>query len=281
MKNLFRLLCIVIILGMMSAPVLAANVNLGGVEVDETLIISPVSGKYSVTYTEADATELTSGQQIVLLVVKGVASTPAGLTISSDNIRYIDQGTATDTSISFSNFIPSSIPNCTVLISGLMGIDGPKIIGYIAAVPVNVSGTVSYLSGVVNRLATITLTEMNMPSYTPTANVFTVQSNTSGQFNIPLVTEGTYQLVATAQSHAKYTKNNISVVELDISGISGNLLSGDIDSNDVIEFLDLSAILSNYNQVKTDPADIDGNGVIEFLDLSAVLSNYNKNAIVE
>ena len=281
MKNLFRLLCIVMILGMMSTPVLAANVNLGGVEVDETLIISPVSGKYSVTYTEADATELTNGQQIVLLVVKGVATTPAGLTISSDNIRYIDQGTATDTSISFSNFIPSSIPNCTVLISGLTGIDGPKIIGYIAAVPVNVSGTVSYLSGVINRVATITLTEMNIPAYTPTSNVFTVQSNTSGQFNIPLVTEGTYQLVATAQSHAKYTKNNISVVELDISGISGNLLSGDIDSNDVIEFLDLSAVLSNYNQVKTDPADVDGNGVIEFLDLSAVLSNYNKNAVVD
>ncbi|MPM77639.1 hypothetical protein SDC9_124646 [bioreactor metagenome] len=88
-------------------------------------------------------------------------------------------------------------------------------------------------------------------------------------------------MVATAQSHARYTKNNISSVELDISGITGNLLSGDIDGNDVIEFLDLSAILSNYNQVKTDPADVDGNGVIEFLDLSAVLSNYNKNAVVD
>lgn len=282
MKYLYRLVLMILALMMLtSMSVYAATVTLGGVEVDENLILQPVSGKYTVTYNESIETELTAGQQIVLLVVKGVATTPAGLTISADTIRYIDQGVSTDTSIAFSNFVPSSTPNCTVLISGLSGIDGPKIVGYIEAVPVNVSGTVSYLSGIINRIATITLTEMNMPSYTPTSNVFTVQSNTSGQFNIPLVTEGTYQLVATAQSHAKYTKNNISIVELDVSGITGYLLSGDIDSNDVIEFLDLSEILSNYNQVKTDPADVDGNGVIEFLDLSAVLSNYNKNAVVD
>ena len=282
MKNLIRLsLFSIMVIILMSVPVMAATVNLGGVGVEESLIISPVGGKYSVTYTEAVGTELTSGQQIALLVVKGVATTPAGLTISADTIRYIDQGVATDTDITFSNFIPSSIPNCTILISGLTGIDGPKIIGYIAAVPVNVSGTITFLSGIINRVASITLTEMNMPAYTPSASVFTVQTNTSGQFNIPLVTEGTYRLVATAQSHAKYTKNNVSIEELDISGISGNLLSGDIDNNDVIEFLDLSAILSNYNPVKTDPADVDGNGVIEFLDLSAILSNYNKNAVVE
>ncbi len=282
MKYLYRLVLMILALMMLtSMSVYAATVTLGGVEVDGNLILQPVSGKYSVTYNESIETELTAGQQIVLLVVKGVATTPSGLTISADTIRYIDQAVSTDTSIAFSNFVPSSIPNCTVLISGLTGVDGPKIVGYIEAVPVNVSGTVSYLSGVINRVATITLTEMNMPAYTPTSNVFTVQSNTSGQFNIPLVTEGTYRLVATAQSHAKYTKNNISIVELDISGITGNLLSGDIDGNDVIEFLDLSAILSNYNQVKTDPADVDGNGVIEFLDLSAVLSNYNKNAVVD
>lgn len=281
MKYLYRLVLMILALMMLTSMSVYAAVTLGGVEVDGNLILQPVSGKYSVTYNESIETELTAGQQIVFLVVKGVATTPAGLTISADTIRYVDQGASTDTSIAFSNFIPSSIPNCTVLISGLTGVDGPKIIGYIEAVPVNVSGTVSYLSGVINRVATITLTEMNMPAYTPTSNVFTVQSNTSGQFIIPLVTEGTYQLVATAQSHAKYTKNNISIIELDVSGITGNLLSGDIDSNDVIEFLDLSAILSSYNQVKTDPADVDGNGVIEFLDLSAVLSNYNKNAVVD
>ena len=282
MKYLYRLVLMILALVILTTmSVYAATVTLGGVEVDGNLILQPVSGKYSVTYNESIETELTAGQQIVLLVVKGVATTPSGLTISADTIRYIDQAVSTDTSIAFSNFVPSSIPNCTVLISGLTGVDGPKIVGYIEAVPVNVSGTVSYLSGVINRVATITLTEMNMPAYTPTSNVFTVQSSTSGQFNIPLVTEGTYQLIATAQSHAKYTKNNISIVELDISGITGNLLSGDIDGNDVIEFLDLSSILSNYNQVKTDPADVDGNGVIEFLDLSAVLSNYNKNAVVD
>ena len=276
MKNLFRLLCIVMILGMMSAPVLAANVNLGGVEVDETLIISPVSGKYSVTYTEADATELTSGQQIVLLVVKGVASTPAGLTISSENIRYIDQGTATDTSISFSNFIPSSIPNCTVLISGLTGIDGPKIIGYIAAVPVNVSGQLTYVNAAKNLSATIVLKEDAVPT-----NTFIVQTDTSGNFSFPAVTEGRYTLTATLQSYTKYVRGNIIVAENPILDLAGTLLPGDINSDGTIELQDLNQVIFNFNKIMNHSADINQDGVIELLDLSAIIANYNKKAIVE
>jgi len=280
MKNLFRLLCIVIILGMMSAPVLAANVNLGGVEVEETLIISPVSGKYSVTYTEADATELTSGQQIVLLVVKGVASTPAGLTISSDNIRYIDQGTATDTSISFSNFIPSSIPNCTVLISGLTGIDGPKIIGYIAAVPVNVSGTLSFLSGSIGRVANVTITEDGYP-----ANTFTIQTNTAGQYTFTGITEGTYTLTANAESHANYTKTLIAVNEYDVTGLSGILRPGELTGDININFSDLSTLIDDYNKTRATAikpkCDLTGDSNINFTDLSTLIDYYNKTAITE
>lgn len=268
------------ILGMMSTPVLAANVNLGGVEVDETLIISPVSGKYSVTYTEADAPELTNGQQIVLLVVKGVATTPAGLTISSDNIRYIDQGTATDTSISFSNFIPSSIPNCTVLISGLTGIDGPKIIGYIAAVPVNVSGTLSFLSGTISRIANVTMTEDGYPT-----NTSTIQTNTAGQYTFTGITEGTYTLTANAESHANYTKTLIAVNEYDVTGLSGILRPGELTGDININFSDLSTLIGDYNKTRATATkqvcDINGDNNINFTDLSTLIDNYNKTAIVE
>lgn len=281
MKYLYRLVLMILALMMLtSMSVYAATVTLGGVEVDENLILQPVSGKYTVTYNESIETELTAGQQIVLLVVKGVATTPAGLTISADTIRYIDQGVSTDTSITFSNFVPSSTPNCTVLISGLTGVDGPKIVGYIEAVPVNVSGSLSFISGSIGRVATVTITENGYST-----NTKTVQSNTSGQYSFTGVTEGTYTLVATAESHASYTKNLISINEFDVTILLGTLYPGEL-SNDVnIGFTDLTYILADYNKTRSTAikpqTDISGDNNINFTDLSDLLANYNKYAITE
>jgi hypothetical protein len=281
MKKFSRLfLSLIMVLILISGPVLAATINLGGVEVEESLIITPISGKYSVTYTEAVGTELTSGQQIVLLVVKGVATTPEGLTISSDNIRYIDQGVATDTDITFSNFIPSSIPNCTVLISGLTGVDGPKIVGYIAAVPVNLSGTVTFLSGSIGRIANVTITENGYPT-----NTKTVQTTTAGQYTFTGITEGTYTLTANAESHANYTKNLISVNEFDVTGLSGILRPGELTGDININFSDLSTLIDDYNKTRSTAlrpkCDVTGDNNINFTDLSTLIDYYNKTAITE
>ena len=90
MKYLYRLVLMILALMMLtSMSVYAATVTLGGVEVDGNLVLQPASGKYSVTYNESIETELTVGQQIVFLVVKGVATTPETLTISADTIRYV------------------------------------------------------------------------------------------------------------------------------------------------------------------------------------------------
>ena len=280
MKYLYRLVLMILALMMLTSMSVYAAVTLGGVEVDGNLILQPVSGKYSVTYNESIETELTAGQQIVFLVVKGVATTPETFTISADTIRYVDQGASTDNSIAFSNFIPSSIPNCTVLISGLTGVDGPKIIGYIEAVPINVSGSLSFISGSIGRVATVTLTENGYPT-----NTKTVQSNTSGQYSITGVTEGTYTLVATAESHASYTKNLISINEFDVTMLLGTLYPGEL-SNDVnIGFTDLTYILADYNKTRLTAikpqTDISGDNNINFTDLSDLLANYNKFAITE
>ena len=281
MKYLYRLFLMILALMMLtSMSVYAATVTLGGVDVDGNLILQPASGKYSVTYNESIETELTAGQQIVFLVVKGVATTPAGLTISADTIRYVDQGASTDTSISFSNFIPSSIPNCTVLISGLTGVDGPKIIGYIEEVPVNVSGSLSFISGSIGRVATVTITENEYPT-----NTKTVQSNTSGQFGFTGVTEGTYTLVATAESHASYTKNLIGINEFDVIGLSGILRPGELTGDININFSDLSTLIGDYNKTRITATkqicDINGDSNINFTDLSTLIDNYNKTAITE
>ena len=279
MKKLSRLILFFSgLILLLSSNVMAATVTLGGVPVDGNLIISPVEGKYSITYTETSENELAADQQMVLLIVKGVSTTVGGLTISADNIRYIDQTSATTTSVTFSNFIPSSVPNCTILLGGFA--DGAKVIGYIAAVPVNIGGTMNFLSGSIQRAATVKLTENGNA-----ANVYTVQTNTSGQFTVPLVTEGSYTLLATAESHASYTKTALNVTDLDLSGINGVLRPGELTGDININFSDLSNLLDDYNKTRTTAlrvnADITGDNNINFSDLSSLLDSYNKSAISE
>lgn len=63
--------------------------------------------------------------------------------------------------------------------------------------------------------------------------------------------------------------DNISVTT------GGIVCPGDTDGNNVINFLDLNAVLSTFGQSGMGlPGDVDGNGVVNFLDLNTVLSNF-------
>lgn len=263
-----------------SFSVQAETITLEGKAIDKNLLIEPDdNGVFSLTYTESEATELESGQQIVLLVVKGIATSPSGLSISAANIRYIDQATSDGTKVEFLNFIPSSVPNFTVLLGGITG--GPKIVGYIEAQPVSVSGKMSFISGFKGRVADVFLTELNPSNYDLTLNILEAQTNIEGDFLFPRVFEGVYELFVNVESHTSYTKKKVNVEEIDLFELNGNLIPGDVDGNGVIEYLDLSAVLQNYEKRIEHPADIDGNGTIEYLDLSQVLINYEKRSIVE
>lgn len=78
------------------------------------------------TYTAICDTGITSGNQYVLLVIKG---TQDNYSISENTIMYIDQKAASGNSVSF-DFIPKNTPECVVLLGGEFT-DGtsPKTLG--------------------------------------------------------------------------------------------------------------------------------------------------------
>jgi hypothetical protein len=54
-------------------------------------------------------------------------------------------------------------------------------------------------------------------------------------------------------------------------------LPGDLNRNNIVDFDDLSTLLTNYNKSATpENGDLNDNGTVDFDDLSTLLTNYNK-----
>ena len=59
------------------------------------------------------------------------------------------------------------------------------------------------------------------------------------------------------------------------------LKGGDLNSDNVIDIVDLGDLLTNYNSSAALTADINGDGVVDVVDLGVLLANYNATAVVE
>lgn len=265
-----------------SFTILATTITLEGVEIDSSKLLVPDENwKYSLIYQEESPEELSDGQQIVTLVVKGIASEVGDLIISADTIQYIDQTASTDTKVEFLGFMPKKVPNCTVLLGGIAG--GPKIVGYIEAEPVSVSGKVDFISGSVGRVGTVTLYELNQQTEKLTGKEYSADTDTSGSFNLK-IPFGAYRFLAEAESHTAYTKTKV-LVEDEIDNLKGSLLPGELTGDININFSDLSKLIDDYNKTRLtakDPiCDITDDSNINFTDLSTLIDNFNKAAIIE
>jgi hypothetical protein len=112
------------------------------------------------------------------------------------------------------------------------------------------------------------------PAYT-----FNVTTDQSGNFSISNIPVGTYSIaVKNAHTLRRVLTGQTLVVGNNALNF-GTLLEGDVNNNNVINALDLSAMLSSYLKVVGDlgynpNADLNNNQVVNALDLSALFANY-------
>jgi len=279
MKFYFRsCLTLSIVLLLLSSSVLAATIDLNGVLIDDTKILQPAAGKYSLTYTEV-VDEMTTGQEVVLLAVRGLVNSTSGLTITADNILYIDQAQSNGSSVSYTSFVPKDVEEATLLLGGATSDGNPKIVGHIVT-PSLVSGNVSYVYPISGRAATLTLQDKLNP-----ANVYTLQITKAGSFSLQQIPNGTYSLTVTTESHTSYTYSTMVINGNNFTNLNCLLRAGDVNSDEKINFTDLSTLIDDYNKTtttaKTPKCDVNGDTRINFTDLSTLIDNYNKSAIVE
>jgi hypothetical protein len=263
---------------LLSSSVLAATIDLNGVSIDDTKILQPASGKYTLAYTEM-ADEMSSGQEVVLLAIRGLAGSTTELSITADNILYIDQAQSDGTSVSYNSFIPKVVEEATLLLGGATSDGNPKIVGHIVT-PSLVSGYVSYVSPISGRTATLVLQDKSNPSIS-----YTLQLTKAGSFSLQLIPNGTYSLTVTTESHTSYTYSNMVINGDNFTNLNCLLRAGDVNSDEKINFTDLSTLIDDYNKTvttaKTPKCDVNGDAKINFTDLSTLIDNYNKSAIVE
>ncbi len=222
-------------------------------------------GAYTVSYTG------TEGQYYAILVVEGTYTEGQTPEITEDSIIYISQETAgAEGAVNFTSFKTKNPVDGTVYIGG-SDMDAAVLYGYLDSGTeqnFNVSGTVSADSGSAVE-SVVKLTAANSTVYQITT--------TNGAYTIA-VPEGTYKFEVTKKAHLSYTKNALEVVADTVKDVE--LVGGDTDESGKVDYVDLKAIISEYNAVGT-VADIDASGKVDYVDLKLVVSNYNAAAMVE
>lgn len=261
------------LLMLMAIPVMAAE--LPALEPD-------ADGKYTATYSEA-----TAGNQYVLLVIKGGTGLSAdNLTgLTADQITYIDQAAAGSTGgVTFAGFIPRTLPNSTVFISGTNLPATP--IGFINGVGIEVTGTVKVV-GVPVAGIKVALGSGTNDAFSAT---YSAETDATGAFVISSVPEANdYALKISKQYYVPYYKGTVAVSDSDSDGevalLDGHVLyGGDLDESGSVTASDLGTFISDFGKTTgllCTGSNIDAAGAVTATDLGLLISSFGKSAIVE
>ena len=224
-------------------------------------------GSFDVTYTG------TAGEYYALVIVEGIAAEGTAPVITSSSIQYIDQVTAAaDGTAAFNGILLKTDGVKGTVYLGGSDLDAAKLLGYVnnsgTEETFTVSGTVTSDSA---KEAKVTLT-----STSDAAKVFTVDT-ASGSYTISVPAD-TYKFVVTKAAHLSYTKNALEVMADVAKNVE--LKGGDLNSDNVINFDDLTEVVLNYS-TDSEVADINGDGIVNFDDLTTIVLNYLAQSVVE
>ena len=140
-----------------------------------------------------------------------------------------------------------------------------------------VSGTIT-LQSIVNSAVPITFEFRPQPSGT-TINQ-TVTLDASGNYSIPGIPNGTYNIGIKGARWLRTTINNV-VISGGTVTVNAALRAGDSNNDNVVDVTDLLAIINHYNQTSASSnylvdADFNNDGVDDVSDLLIVINNYNQ-----
>jgi hypothetical protein len=102
--------------------------------------------------------------------------------------------------------------------------------------------------------------------------------------SIPIQQEGErYTLVVTKLGYLSYTNRNLTLADLEeLKTIDIRQLAGDVNGDGIVNAVDLTCLLSEFNRAPLiyTAADIDGNGIVNAADLTYLLAGFNKRNVV-
>jgi Leucine-rich repeat (LRR) protein len=110
-----------------------------------------------------------------------------------------------------------------------------------------------------------------------------VASAADGTFTFFAPAGSGYTLKVTKPGYLSYTVKNLTLTEGEvIETVDMRQMAGDINGDGVVNAIDLTQLLSEFNRApqKYFYADIDGNGMVNAIDLTYLLAGFNKRDVV-
>jgi M6 family metalloprotease-like protein len=119
----------------------------------------------------------------------------------------------------------------------------------------------------------------------PVATAYTAGDSGAYTLGIPPAPADTrYKLVVTKPGYLSYTINNLTLTQGEpIETVDIRQLAGDVNGDGIVNAVDLTCLLSEFNREPQyfRDADIDGNGIVNAADLTYLLAGFNKRDVVE
>lgn len=117
---------------------------------------------------------------------------------------------------------------------------------------------------------------------TTPAHTFNTTTDQNGNFNISNIPLGTFTVTVKNLHTLKRVKAGQVFVAGNNTVSFGTLLEGDANNDNLIDFVDFSALSLSYNKLSGDPGfnpncDFNNDGIVDFLDFSILSLNYNQN----
>jgi hypothetical protein len=114
-------------------------------------------------------------------------------------------------------------------------------------------------------------------------HIDTAETDDDGAYSLTAAAGAGYTLTVTKLGYLSYTIRNLTLAEgEDIETIDIRSLAGDVNGDGIVNAVDLTCLLSEFNRepVEYKGADIDGNGIVNAADLTYLLAGFNKRNVL-
>lgn len=261
-KSLICAAIFVVVLSFMTVA-LAATPAITGITVDA----NAETGAVTVSGTITDA--VAAQEATVIVVPKGTALS----SVTDDQIKYIDQMTATDGTFSYTFKLDTTVKEYDVYFGGT----GVESVGKDAITFGGGTITTHKIFGTFSLLAGAKYDNATAVAGTTSGTVAA-----DGKYEI-VVDNGTYTVVVGRPGYLYRTYSAVEVKDADKDLGAAALIAGDYTGDGAINLSDLQPVLSNFEKTSADAGyvaalDFNDDGVINLKDLQPILTNFEKSA---
>ncbi|MEJ5250999.1 MAG: hypothetical protein HPY54_02600 [Chthonomonadetes bacterium] len=107
----------------------------------------------------------------------------------------------------------------------------------------------------------------------------TLFTDSDGNYTIPDVTAGTYDVAFKASHWLRVVVPNVTVVDSDVTGVDASLTNGDIDGDNEVTLFDFGQLVAAFGSMPGDSnwnpdADLDGDEEVTLFDFGVLVRNF-------